>query len=901
MATLKKKGITTSLTQISMQNIKVVVRVRPITRTEEEQNVKNIVKCLTHKEILMKEKKYAFDRVFKPAASQIELYVNVVAPLIKDVISGYNCTVFAYGQTGTGKTYTMTGDKCSIIKNWKEDEDAGIIPRAAHHIFDELDRLKISNYTIKVSYIELYNEEIRDLLSNDENTLQLYNNDSKGLIINGLNEITCFNSAEVCKELQRGILKRQVAPTLMNHQSSRSHTVFTISLTSTESNLAGDDILKYGKINLVDLAGSENIVKAGCKDLRAQELANINKSLLTLGRVIQSLADKNHKHIPYRDSKLTRILQDSLGGNTRTVIIATVSPAHTSHEETANTLDYAMRARDIKNMPVANEQTSKNQLIEELVKEIEVLQKDLDAARQGTGFYVDRLNYQMIVDAVYAVTGEEFTAEEIAERKAQRISNLEKAMHEKIKEFEKTVEECKHQREELKRVKNEVKEKEYLANWYEQYSTSTCGEIQSLLDATQTLNSEKEILLGKLENMFKANETHVNIARQSATAVLSMVDRNTTEKDGMMTSVIEAGRSVRAKAQDTRSVVQPLIHNTISAANTLNTMSMSQNSVQNIVEKCVRNNIKTIRKKFAMMEQMQDETMAAIPVLMEQHKQRTREALDASVRYCKRHHKKAATYNEKCSSYLTILENESRDRIKTNEETIQNLLEQIKLLQLTTEQEKQKLTRFQEWKTQIHEDDAANNEQLESTVSRLNQMADQAVKDLEESVHSTFNNHDKRNEALQTSVSAINRLEKELMTLTENVDSENKQKSVTIENFINSSILQPCTEIEEVLNQHISDMIQEADALIEITSSFNNKYRKFVEDMKETITKQVLEKSVPPKHAGDTPVRSELRMPSISPTAPREILLEKFKASLPEMLENPEDAIWLDSSTEAAD
>ncbi|CAH1990242.1 unnamed protein product [Acanthoscelides obtectus] len=811
MATLKKKGISSSLQHISMQNIKVVVRVRPITHNEEEQNVKNIVKCLTHKEILMKEKKYSFDRVFKPTASQIELYINVVAPLIKDVISGYNCTVFAYGQTGTGKTYTMTGDKCSIIKNWKEDEDAGIIPRAAHHLFHELDRMKINQYTIKVSYIELYNEEIRDLLSNDENALQLYN-DSKGLKINGLNEVTCFNSADVCRELQRGILKRQVAPTLMNHQSSRSHTVFTISLSTTESNLAGEDILKYGKINLVDLAGSENIAKAGCKDLRAQELANINKSLLTLGRVIQSLADKNQKHIPYRDSKLTRILQDSLGGNTKTVIIATVSPAHTSHEETANTLEYAMRARDIKNTPVANEQTSKNQLIEELVKDIEVLQRDLDAAREGTGFYVDRVNYQRIVDAVYAVTGEEFTHDEIAERKAQRISKLEKAMHDRIQEFEKTVKQCKEQREELKRIKTEVKEKEYLANWYEQYSTATCEEIQNLLDTTQTLNNEKEILLGKLENMFKANESHVTIARQSATAVLSMVDRNTAEKDKTLNAMVEAGIRAKEKARESRSIVQPFILSMKNTANILVTMSVNTDAVQNVQE-CVCKKIDIVRKRFEILEKMGEETLTAIPVLMEQHKQRTEEFLEASIKYCMR---------------------------------------------------------------------------------QQNQV-------LEETVHSTFNNHDKRNEALQTSMSAISELGEEILTVTRNLDLENKRKFGEIDNVIKTGILQSCNEIEDVLNQHISDTIQEVDTLIDITSSFDDTYRKFVEDVKDTITKQVLEKSVPPKHAGDTPIRKELRIPSIDPTAPREILLEKFKVSLPETIENPEDVIWLDSSGEGID
>ncbi|CAH1990244.1 unnamed protein product [Acanthoscelides obtectus] len=883
MATLKKKGISSSLQHISMQNIKVVVRVRPITHNEEEQNVKNIVKCLTHKEILMKEKKYSFDRVFKPTASQIELYINVVAPLIKDVISGYNCTVFAYGQTGTGKTYTMTGDKCSIIKNWKEDEDAGIIPRAAHHLFHELDRMKINQYTIKVSYIELYNEEIRDLLSNDENALQLYN-DSKGLKINGLNEVTCFNSADVCRELQRGILKRQVAPTLMNHQSSRSHTVFTISLSTTESNLAGEDILKYGKINLVDLAGSENIAKAGCKDLRAQELANINKSLLTLGRVIQSLADKNQKHIPYRDSKLTRILQDSLGGNTKTVIIATVSPAHTSHEETANTLEYAMRARDIKNTPVANEQTSKNQLIEELVKDIEVLQRDLDAAREGTGFYVDRVNYQRIVDAVYAVTGEEFTHDEIAERKAQRISKLEKAMHDRIQEFEKTVKQCKEQREELKRIKTEVKEKEYLANWYEQYSTATCEEIQNLLDTTQTLNNEKEILLGKLENMFKANESHVTIARQSATAVLSMVDRNTAEKDKTLNAMVEAGIRAKEKARESRSIVQPFILSMKNTANILVTMSVNTDAVQNVQE-CVCKKIDIVRKRFEILEKMGEETLTAIPVLMEQHKQRTEEFLEASIKYCMRQQNQVVSYNEKCISYLNILEEESRERIRTNEGCIKNLLYQIKILQDTSEQEKLKIARFQDWKSQISDDKSIHKKHIEFAVSKLRQMAQKAVRDLEETVHSTFNNHDKRNEALQTSMSAISELGEEILTVTRNLDLENKRKFGEIDNVIKTGILQSCNEIEDVLNQHISDTIQEVDTLIDITSSFDDTYRKFVEDVKDTITKQVLEKSVPPKHAGDTPIRKELRIPSIDPTAPREILLEKFKVSLPETIE----------------
>ncbi|XP_050511959.1 kinesin-like protein KLP2 [Diabrotica virgifera virgifera] len=434
-----------------LQNVKVVVRIRLLLKQEEEQNVKSVVKAHTYRELVLKEKKYSFDRVFKPTATQIELYLNFIAPLIHDVVEGYNCTVFAYGQTGTGKTYTMTGEKCNLVGNWREDvfamsrwvllKSSGI--RAAFHIFHELDKLSKVDVNVKVSYIELYNEEIRDSLSDNENILQMYSDNKGSVTISGLTEISVRNGEDICKYLKRGIVKRQIASTLMNHQSSRSHTVFTISINTRESTVCGDDILKAGKINLVDLAGNENIAKSGRKEIRAVELANINKSLLTLGRVIHALADKSHKHVPYRDSKLTRILQDSLGGHTKTAMIATVSPAINSHEETSSTLEYASRARDIKNTPTVNEKMTNNDVIEGLVKEIDKLQKDLDAARSGTGFYVNKENYEKMIDAIIAVTGEHLTTDELMDRKAERIRNLEDRLYSRMREFDETVQQCK--------------------------------------------------------------------------------------------------------------------------------------------------------------------------------------------------------------------------------------------------------------------------------------------------------------------------------------------------------------------------------------------------------------------------------------------------------------------------
>lgn len=524
----------------STQNIKVVVRVRPLNKEEIEKKVKSVVSCVSLKEILTKEKKYQFDRVFQPDSSQMDIYSYVVAPMISDVLEGYNCTVFAYGQTGTGKTHTMTGGDPTLSANvhWRTDDLAGCIPRAAANIFDEIGLMDAVDYNVRVSFLELYNEEVRDLLCEEErpSPLNLFN-DSKGSIyIQNLNEITVFSSQDIYILLQKGTHKRQTASTLMNNHSSRSHTVFTITVHIREVTMTGEDVLKSGKINLVDLAGSENIAKSGAKDKRAQELANINRSLLTLGRVIQILAEKNNKHVPYRDSKLTRILQDSLGGHTKTCIIATISPSSSSFEETQSTLDYACRARDIRNTPTVNEKVTKQQMIKDMGHEIEKLKKDLEAARTGTGVYIDKENWEQINSDIQSTAYTLNLKNEVIDDMKKKLAELEQLRDTKIKEFDQIMNVCMKKDKIIEKAKHllskmtvNLKQEEYISNYYAVAANETTLKAKELFETTKKLSVNQEILQRKLENQYYTNYTNEKIVKEKSVG-LSQTISSAAEK-----------------------------------------------------------------------------------------------------------------------------------------------------------------------------------------------------------------------------------------------------------------------------------------------------------------------------------------------------------------------------------
>ena len=344
------------------------------------------------------------------------------------VLAGFNCTIFAYGQTGTGKTYTMSGD---ISDTLPLPDAAGIIPRVLYSLFSKLDTEESEN-SVKCSFIELYNEELRDLLSADDNVkLKIFDDNSKkghsSTLVQGMEESHIKSASKGIQLLREGSHKRQVAATKCNDLSSRSHTVFTVTVYIKRTTETGEDIVSAGKLNLVDLAGSENIQRSGAENKRAAEAGLINKSLLTLGRVINALVERG-SHIPYRESKLTRLLQDSLGGRTKTCIIATLSPAKSNLEETISTLDYAFRAKNIRNKPQINQMVSKKTLLREFTTEIEKLKSELIATRQRNGVYLTQESYEEI-------TTESESRRILSEEQRDKLETMEVNLRNKVQEL----------------------------------------------------------------------------------------------------------------------------------------------------------------------------------------------------------------------------------------------------------------------------------------------------------------------------------------------------------------------------------------------------------------------------------------------------------------------------------
>ena len=333
-------------------------------------------------------------QVFGPESGQERLYNQAVAPIVEEVLEGFNCTIFAYGQTGTGKTYTMEGGNRDSSDGSNLSEVAGVIPRAIHQIFTTLDAHD-SEYTVKCSFLELYNEETTDLLAVGDSQGQKLRilEDKSGVVIQGLEEFIVKDSVDIYALLDRGSAKRRTAETQLNKQSSRSHSVFCVTVHMREMAADGEEVIKIGKLYLVDLAGSENVTRSGAAGTMAKEAGSINKSLLTLGRVITALVEGSG-HIPYRDSKLTRLLRDSLGGKTKTCIIATIAPTAHCQDETLSTLDYAHRAKNIRNRPEVNQKISKTAHIKELNAEIDRLKAELFATREKNGVYLPLDQYE---------------------------------------------------------------------------------------------------------------------------------------------------------------------------------------------------------------------------------------------------------------------------------------------------------------------------------------------------------------------------------------------------------------------------------------------------------------------------------------------------------------------------
>ncbi|XP_037388054.1 kinesin-like protein KIF17 isoform X2 [Pygocentrus nattereri] len=370
---------------MASESVKVVIRCRPLNDREKVLSCKLVVsvdashcQCFIEKPGAAEEppKQFTFDGTYFINQTTEQMYNEIAYPLVEGVTEGYNGTIFAYGQTGSGKSFTMQGVADPPAQR-------GVIPRAFEHIFETIQCSEDTKFLVRASYLEIYKEEIRDLLGKDtKQKLELKEHPERGVYVRDLSMHTVHSVAECERIMEIGWKNRSVGYTLMNKDSSRSHSIFTIHLEICNTDAAGKDHLRAGKLNLVDLAGSERQSKTGATGDRLQEATKINLSLSALGNVISALVDGRSKHIPYRDSKLTRLLQDSLGGNTRTLMVACLSPADNNYEESLSTLRYANRAKSIQNRPRINEDP-KDALLREYQEEIKQL-RALISGQLGT-------------------------------------------------------------------------------------------------------------------------------------------------------------------------------------------------------------------------------------------------------------------------------------------------------------------------------------------------------------------------------------------------------------------------------------------------------------------------------------------------------------------------------------
>ena len=471
------------------ESVKVVVRCRPLGSKEMEEQRECIVNVdmsqgsiqICNPSNIKEIKSFTFDHTYDYRATQELIFSQTALPILESIMEGYNGTIFAYGQTGTGKTFTMEGND--------NETDKGIIPRSIDWIFNNIKNYPAQQFLVRVSFVEIYNEEVRDLLSKVKRQKLNVREKDKVFYVENVTVIQAENSQMTLDIMKAGRVNRATGATKMNPGSSRSHSIFSITVESSTMDEAGEAHYKVGKLNLVDLAGSERQSKTESTGERFIEATKINLSLTCLGSVINKLVSGKSQYIPYRDSKLTMLLQDSLGGNTKTVMIANVGPADYNYDETLNTLWYASRAKKIKNKPRINEDP-KDALLRQYQEEIELMKKKLMAMGKG--------------DLVMQISGKSGGG--------KNIVNEEKQIQKALEEMENERRQFKKQSEDAINKIKEQKDKS------EKEKAKLIAEIEKKNEENNIKKREGEELIAKYKKiksqMIKGDDTQKKVKEQ---------------------------------------------------------------------------------------------------------------------------------------------------------------------------------------------------------------------------------------------------------------------------------------------------------------------------------------------------------------------------------------------------
>ena len=687
-------------------NIRVVCRFRPLN--EKETQLSNNI-CATFEEnktVVINPSndvsgpmRFNYDWVFPPQCEQKDIYEVAGKPIAEAVMQGFNGTIFAYGQTSSGKTFTMTG--ASI----EDPQLMGIIPRMVTKIFDQIANSdEHVEFTVKVAYAEIYLEKIKDLLDPSKDNLKVHEDKTRGVYIADLTENYVSSEEEVYELMRIGTDNREVAYTHMNAGSSRSHSLFI--LTISQNNTL-DYSAKTGKLYLVDLAGSEKISKTGAAGKRLEEAKNINKSLTTLGQVINALTDGKSSHVPYRDSKLTRVLQDSLGGNSKTSLIVTCSPSPYNEAETISTLRFGIRAKAIKNKPKVNKEYTVAELKLMLAKAKEEISKrdtrikSLENALKGAGAplpsdYVEESKKEEYDQESNKDESEYDEVIQELEDTRQRLSE-EVGAHTKLKH---DFSELEAELESIKSQVQEVNDKNYtLEEKVTKYKTEAKQkeeQSEKLLLTKESLESELSSLNEtKLELEQKLNEKAVEIDQLQIEAKMNRQGnlQSAEEKINELNSELEEERNRNSEYQKDIQTLQRKLNESLSSS--VHDLNQIKDSMREEIVRQERE--KWVEEKRAILRDLQNRVDKVVSLEIELDEAReSYKNLESTMSEGERNLKKKTDTLERNLEQLTLMYHQlvsQKSMLKVdkqvNERKIQRLNERNKNLEEQLKKQKE--------------------------------------------------------------------------------------------------------------------------------------------------------------------------------------------------------------------
>jgi len=527
------------------ERVKVYIRVRPFNDDENKRGGETPFTNLDVDNGIVSIKKeydvknYTYDGLYDMNSTQDQIFENSAKPVIDSALKGYNGTIFAYGQTGSGKTFTMVGD-------FNNKSKSGIIPRSISYIYKEMNRIlkeeggNNSKFSLSLSFIQIYLESIQDLLDPDSKEIKLREDPDKGVYLEGVQWVRCSSPEECAEIFHMGERNRATESTRMNAHSSRSHAILIIRIersiqVATKTKVknikqATDRIITCSHLYLVDLAGSERVKKTGATNMRLEEAKKINVSLLALGNVISALSDPKSTHISYRDSKLTRLLQESLGGNAKTSLIVTVSPSTYNTEETISSLFFALRAMKVQNKPKINKTVDYQALCQKL-------QEDLD--KLNDEYAKLKIEYEKVVTELDKLKkGEKYLqikqTVEMNEPELQNLNNMNNNNNDQSVLTNKSDKSAAPiSNEKIQKMKADFKKKaKKLEEFYENLMKTKNEEYENILKKVDDIVYEKESQIDKLNSEIRELKTTIKSQKED-------IEDLTKERDELQKSVVD--------------------------------------------------------------------------------------------------------------------------------------------------------------------------------------------------------------------------------------------------------------------------------------------------------------------------------------------------------------------------